>query len=76
MDATAFSWRIRSTVTGLFSEARFAGDLTGREDSTPYAVTSDPAFSPVTTRRMRPLALKPSVIPNVAGLAVNADQRR
>jgi hypothetical protein len=40
MDAATFSWRIRFTVTGLFSEARFAGDLTGREDSTPYAVTS------------------------------------
>jgi hypothetical protein len=40
MDATAFSWRIRSTVTGLFSEARFPGDLTRPQDSTPYAVTS------------------------------------
>jgi hypothetical protein len=66
MDAATFSWRIRFTVTGLFSEARFAGDLTGREDSTPYAVTSDPAFSPVIADRMRPLALKPSVIPNAA----------
>jgi hypothetical protein len=47
MDAATFSWRIRSTVAWLFSEARFAGDLTGREESTPYAVTSDPTFSSV-----------------------------
>jgi hypothetical protein len=31
MDAEAFPGRIRSPVTGLFSEARFASDLTGRE---------------------------------------------
>jgi hypothetical protein len=31
MDAEAFPWRIRSPVTGLFSEAHFASDLTGRE---------------------------------------------
>jgi hypothetical protein len=63
MDATAFSWRIRSTVTGLFSEARFPGDLTRPQDSTPYAVTSDPTlFTGDHADRMRPLALKPGVI--------------